>query len=218
MSAKLLTATALVSGTLLLYGGAAYAAPFMSATPSLDRDVQLVRSGGGGGGGANVGGGGGGAGGVGHVGGGGGGGGAAHVGGGGSYGGRISSGGHLSSGHFSSGRSIARADVATRGRIHADVATRGRIHNGGDFAEPRSINRDTIARRDDDRSGRRHAEHDWDHDWNHNDWRHHRNRFSSVYVYTPWLYSNADCGWLYQRAIATGSAYWWSRYDACVNY
>ena len=38
------------------------------------------------------------------------------------------------------------------------------------------------------------------------------------YVYTPWLYSNADCGWLYQRAIATGSAYWWSRYDACANY
>ena len=31
MSAKLLTATALVSGALLLHGGAAYAAPFMNA-------------------------------------------------------------------------------------------------------------------------------------------------------------------------------------------
>ena len=48
MSAKLLAATALVSGALLLHGGAAYAAPFMNATLSLDRDVQLVRSGGGG--------------------------------------------------------------------------------------------------------------------------------------------------------------------------
>jgi hypothetical protein len=199
MSAKLLTATAIVSGALL-FGGAAYAAPFMSSTLSPDRDVQLVRSGGGGGGGGGHVGGGGGGGGA-HVG--GGGGGAAHVGGGGrigggSYGGRLSSGGHFSTGHLSSGRMTSGRAVA-----RADVTTRGRLHNDSASAERHSINRGTIAK----------------HDWNNNDWRHHhRNRFSSVYVYTPWLYSNSDCGWLYQRAIATGSAYWWSRYDACANY
>jgi hypothetical protein len=110
---------------------------------------------------------------------------------------------------MTSGRAVARGNVTTRGRLH----------NDGAYAERHSINRGTIAKHD-DKSGRtRHANRDWDHDWNNNDWRHHHHhRFSSVYVYTPWLYSNADCGWLYQRAIATGSAYWWSRYDACANY
>ena len=48
---------------------------------------------------------------------------------------------------------------------------------------------------------------------------HHRRYYSSLYVYSPpWLYSDVDCAWLYQRAIATGSAYWWSRYNSCVGY
>ncbi len=25
------------------------------------------------------------------------------------------------------------------------------------------------------------------------------------------------CGWLYRRAINTGSSYWWSRYNACAG-
>ena len=50
MSTKLFTATALVSG-VLLFGGAAYAAPFIGSSPNPSSDVQLVRSGGGGGGG-----------------------------------------------------------------------------------------------------------------------------------------------------------------------
>jgi hypothetical protein len=29
-------------------------------------------------------------------------------------------------------------------------------------------------------------------------------------------YGYGGCGWLYQRAIATGSSYWWHRYEACV--
>lgn len=109
----------------------------------------------------------------------------------------------------------------TSGRavVRGNVATRGRIHNDGAYAERHSINRGTIAKRDDKSGRNRHANRDWDHSWdNHNDWRHHRRYYSSFYVYTPWLYSNGDCGWLYQRAIATGSAYWWSRYDACSNY
>jgi hypothetical protein len=217
MSAKLMSATALISGALLI-GGAASAAPFVGSPPNLSSDVQLVRSGGGGGG-SHVGGGGGGGGA--HVGGGGGGGGAAHVGGvggrigGGSYGGRVSSGGHLSTGHLSSGRVTSGRSVA-----RVNVTMRGRIHNDGAYAARHSINRGTIAKHDVDKSARsRHAEHDWDHDWNHNDWRHHHHhRFSSVYVYSPaWFYSDSDCGWLYQRAVATGSAYWWNRYNACVG-
>ncbi len=27
-----------------------------------------------------------------------------------------------------------------------------------------------------------------------------------------------DCYWLRQQAYATGSPYWWSRYNACVGY
>jgi len=33
-----------------------------------------------------------------------------------------------------------------------------------------------------------------------------------------WFYGGyyyGDCDWLYRRAIATGSAYWWDRYDSC---
>jgi hypothetical protein len=26
------------------------------------------------------------------------------------------------------------------------------------------------------------------------------------------------CGWLYQRAVSTGSAYWWERYRECAGY
>jgi hypothetical protein len=215
MSAKLISATALISGALFL-GGAAYAAPFVGSSPNLSSDVQLVRSGsGGGGGGGHVGGGGGG--GAAHVG--GGGGGAAHVGsvgriGGGSYGGRVSSGGHAYTGHLSSSRVTSGRAIA-----RANVTTRGRIQNDGAYAARHGINRGTTAQRDDSKSGRvRHANRDWDHSWdnNHNEWRHHRRYYSYLYS-QPWLYSDADCGWLYSRAVASGSAYWWSRYNACAG-
>lgn len=29
-------------------------------------------------------------------------------------------------------------------------------------------------------------------------------------------YGYGGCGWLYRRAVATGSPYWWNRYRACV--
>jgi hypothetical protein len=31
-------------------------------------------------------------------------------------------------------------------------------------------------------------------------------------------YGYGGCGWLYARAVSTGSSYWWSRYNACVGY
>ena len=30
-------------------------------------------------------------------------------------------------------------------------------------------------------------------------------------------YYGGGCGWLHRKAIATGSRYWWSRYEVCVG-
>ena len=109
---------------------------------------------------------------------------------------------------MTSGRAIARGNVSTRGRVH----------NDGTYAARHSINRGAIAKRDDKPGRTHHANRDWDHSWEPQRLAASSSPLLQTYVYTPWLYSNADCGWLYQRAIATGSAYWWSRYDACANY
>jgi hypothetical protein len=33
----------------------------------------------------------------------------------------------------------------------------------------------------------------------------------------PVLYSSSGCGWLHRKAVTTGSHYWWSRYEACID-
>ena len=66
---------------------------------------------------------------------------------------------------------------------------------------------------------RRFAErdHDRDHDFDH----HGRHRVFRngvwIWVYGPDYYSYNDCWWLRRQALATGSPYWWSRYNACVS-
>jgi hypothetical protein len=50
--------------------------------------------------------------------------------------------------------------------------------------------------------------------------RHHRHRHRHLLYAAPFVgygyYAyNDDCEWLRQRALATGSAYWWDRYEAC---
>lgn len=30
-------------------------------------------------------------------------------------------------------------------------------------------------------------------------------------------YRSGGCGWLYRRAVETGSSYWWSRYEDCSD-
>ena len=38
-----------------------------------------------------------------------------------------------------------------------------------------------------------------------------------VWIYGPDTYAYGDdCWWLLRRAQATGSPYWWDRYNACV--
>jgi hypothetical protein len=55
--------------------------------------------------------------------------------------------------------------------------------------------------------------------WNRHDGRHHhrRNRIiiGAPYFYDDYAYGYGDCGWLYSRAVQTGSAYWWRRYEVC---
>jgi hypothetical protein len=50
--------------------------------------------------------------------------------------------------------------------------------------------------------------------------RYHRYRYYSYYgwPYISYGYYGGGCGWLYRRAVATGSRYWWNRYYACVGY
>jgi hypothetical protein len=46
--------------------------------------------------------------------------------------------------------------------------------------------------------------------------RHGRRVFLAAgYPYYDYDYGYGGCGWLYRRAVATGSAYWWQRYRAC---
>jgi hypothetical protein len=41
------------------------------------------------------------------------------------------------------------------------------------------------------------------------------------YYYGDYYYDNdygySDCGWLYSRAVRTGSPYWWRRYRDCAD-
>jgi hypothetical protein len=49
--------------------------------------------------------------------------------------------------------------------------------------------------------------------------RHHRRIFIGVpYGYSDdYYYNGAGCYWLRRRALATGSHYWWNRYEACLT-
>ena len=40
----------------------------------------------------------------------------------------------------------------------------------------------------------------------------------TAYLYWGYGYYGGGCRWLYRNAIATGSAYWWDRYYACIGY
>lgn len=64
-----------------------------------------------------------------------------------------------------------------------------------------------------DWNGRRHG------NWNGN-WRHRGGRGFYVglpyYSYYDYSYGGYGCGYLYNRAVRTGSPYWWARYEECV--
>jgi hypothetical protein len=47
---------------------------------------------------------------------------------------------------------------------------------------------------------------------------HHRRAFffAPAFAYYDYGYGYGGCYWLWRNAVATGSPYWWSRYNACV--
>ena len=95
-----------------------------------------------------------------------------------------------------------------KGRSSGRYAGKG--WDGGDFKRGGSSKRW-------DGDKRRHAsrDHDGRKFQRHRVWR----NGAWVWVYGPDIYAYGDdCGWLWQRAQATGSPYWWSRYEACVGY
>lgn len=66
--------------------------------------------------------------------------------------------------------------------------------------------------------------------WNKGNGRHHGHghgrRFRGGYfAAAPYFYGNSyydygysgGCGWLYRRAVETGSPYWWRRYEDCID-
>jgi hypothetical protein len=49
--------------------------------------------------------------------------------------------------------------------------------------------------------------------------RPYRRFYAAPYVaYGAYSYSYGNCYWLRERAIVTGSSYWWQRYEACRDY
>jgi hypothetical protein len=48
--------------------------------------------------------------------------------------------------------------------------------------------------------------------------RHRRIFIGAPFAYYPYYYYDygEGCSWLRRRAVATGSGYWWNRYEACL--
>lgn len=69
------------------------------------------------------------------------------------------------------------------------------------------------ARRGDGWHGPRHHGHSW-----HRHWRGPRVYLGAPVIYRSYSYGYGygdGCGWLRQRALYTGSPYWWHRWRAC---
>lgn len=221
MRATMAVATALAGGLFLL--ATAHGPASATSIPINLKNVlgtttpgslELVRQGGGGGGGGGHGGGGGGhgGGGGGHYSGGGGGGGPAIRGGGGP---RVGAGPRGGGRHFS-GRSGGRAYSGPRSA--ARDFDRSGPRAGRDYRGDRGRYADR--NRGDHR---RYADRGRDHDNHHGRHRVWRNG-AWVWLYGPGYYAydnyayGDNCYWLRQQAYATGSPYWWDRYNACIGY
>jgi hypothetical protein len=222
-----MAALAALAGGLLLLPAAQGPASATSAPINLKNvigdtapgSVELVRQGGGGGGGGGRGGGGG-DGGGGH---GGGGGGPAFSGGGGG-GPAIRGGGggpRVGAGPRGGGR-----DFSARGGSRQFAGRPGgRDYSGRRSYAARDLDRSGPRGDRDNRRGRQTFDRDRDHDHGKGD-RHRHRVFRNgvwVWVYGPDYYYDdyaygGDCYWLRQQAYATGSPYWWSRYNACLGY
>ena len=222
MRASMAATAALAGGLLFLPAiqGPASSAPInVKGLGSASDSVILIgRGGGGGGGGGGFGGGGGG-----HV----GGGGIGHA-----SGGFSGGGGKAIGGGGPRGGGLARGGGGPR---FAGAPRGGREFSGRPYSGPRVMSRDfdragprgRLDRNDrgrfsqHDRRDRFDRRHVAKHDFDHRHGRRHRVFRNGVWVwvYGPDYYAyGGDCYWLRQRALATGSPYWWDRYYACVGY
>lgn len=151
----------------------------------------------------------------------GGGGGGGHGGGGGGWSG--GGGGGMGGGHFGGGGARFAAIGGGGG-----MGMHGVPHGGNSFAHIGGGNGGHIARGGNfngDVGRHERFANNWNGNWNGNrhdhDHHHHFNRFyaypyfyGGYYAYNDYGYGS--CAWLYRRAVATNSPYWWSRYNACV--
>jgi hypothetical protein len=192
--------------------------------------ILVGHGGGGGGGGGGFSAGGGGGGGA-HFSGGGGGGGPGLSGGG---GGRIGGGG-VARGGGGGGPSLGGGPRSSRafadngggnaysgprsyaGRDFNRSGPKGDVRRGNTQAFDRGHDRGDRNRPDHRRFAER--DHDRGHDFDHRGRRRVFRNGVWVWVYGPDYYAYGDdCWWLRRQALATGSPYWWSRYNACISY
>jgi hypothetical protein len=58
--------------------------------------------------------------------------------------------------------------------------------------------------------------------WNNDHYRYGKNvhyrRYNYAWAGLPLYTSYAGCGWIYRKAVSTGSDYWWDRYYRCAQY
>jgi hypothetical protein len=169
----------------------ANAAPLLGPPTASTGLVELVKSGGGGGGGGGRSGGGG----------------AARFG---AFGGNGGMGMRSGSSGPHMGYSMAHMGEHNMGHIARSGDFNGRVARGGDF---------------DGNVGRheRSYANNWNGNWNGN--HHHHGYYNRFYAY-PFFYGGSyyadtgyygGCGWLYRRALASNSPYWWNRYYACAG-
>ncbi len=101
------------------------------------------------------------------------------------------------------------------------------VPHGNSFSHMGGGHNEHIARGGDFDGGRHgRMANNWNGNWNgnwHGDHHHHHGHFNRFYAY-PFFYGGyyaydygyGGCGWLYRRALATNSPYWWNRYYACI--
>ena len=117
-------------------------------------------------------------------------------------------GGHMGGNAFKSGS--IHVDAGSIGKSHGNSANSFRYSSGGNPGKFKDANH-----------GRHYA---YSGNWPGNDNGHHRGKHNYYrhYGLYPWygLYSysyGGGCSWLYRKAVATGSDYWWNRYYQCTG-
>jgi hypothetical protein len=113
-----------------------------------------------------------------------------------------------------SGRSKAYAGSKTgRGKVSRGAIAKGDVDRG---SKSRSHDRQALNHK---KSWDHDDKKNWDHDHKKN-WYGRRHYRYGYYAGDLFFYGGnygGSCAWLRRQAVATGSPYWWSRYNACIS-